>query len=374
MFNLSPEEKIILLLSRVQPSHEALESAVKLLTDNSRPIDLARLMEHASMNGVAPLLYCNLKSLNLVRQNAMDRLRSAYLRTVGENVRKGREMMRVLGLLREKGIAAIPLKGPVASDVIFGDPGLYPSGDLDILVKPSDLERTKKILLEAGYKEGEAREEDMLQSSYHILFDKDGYFLEVHWNLAFRYFDVPPLFWWEEAGVAEYEGVQLPVLSAERYVLYSIFRFYSHAFRPLRFFVLSAEIINKDEKVMDWPKLISSARKYKMERLVLFSLKLMRDLLDARIRQETVGRRVFGYGFLKRVILSGLFQEVKKIHLRMLIYTTLLDTPWDTTRVLLRRIFPPLSEVRLRYGLSGVSKKVYAYYLLNPLLMVIRRR
>jgi hypothetical protein len=371
--NLTPEEKIILLLSRVSPSPEALEEAGRIFKEHR--VDCPAMTKLAEMNGVTPLLYHNLKPLNIVPQDVMDRLKSASLRTVGENVRKAGEMIGIITRLREVGVEAIPLKGPVASDVIFGNPGLYPSSDLDILVRPSDLEGTKRALLEAGYREDRGTdEEDMLRGTYHLTFQNDRYVVEVHWTLAFRYFDIPSGFWWEDTGVMEYEGTEMRTLSAERYMLYTVFRLYRHAFRPLRFFVLIAEIIRKYRDEIVWEKLTSFAQTYRMERLLLFTLRLLKETLGAEVPEEILRRPVFGYRFLKRLVLSGLFSEVKRIHLRMLLYTFLQESPFDTAGVVLRRVFPLPSEIRLRYGLSAESRKVYLYYLLNPFLMVIRKR
>lgn len=371
--SLSPEEQIILLLARVNPSPTALEEAGSLLKDN--PVDFTKMVRSANMSGVSPLLYHNLKSLGGIPEKTMEEFRNAYLFTVKENIGNAAEMKRILMLLKMAGVEAIPLKGAIASDVILGNPGLYPAGDLDMLVRPSDLEGAKRALMDAGYKESDAMdEEDMLRSSYHLLFQQGRNVVEVHWKLAFRYFDIPADFWWEDVRGMEYEGVQMPALSAERYVLYTIFRLYSHAFRPLRFFVLIAEIINKYEKELDWPKLISCARKYKMERLVLFTLKLLNELLECPAPEEVVKRRFSGYHSLKRLVLSGLFQDIKKIHTRMLLFTALQQTPLDTLKVLSQRVFPPLSEVRLRYRLPAGSKKIYAYYLFNPVLLLLRKR
>jgi len=373
MSNLTPEEQLILLFSRVNPSPEVVAEAERILKEQR--VDLAVTTKLAAMNGVTPLLYHNLKRLDLVPQDVMERLRSACLLTLGENVRKAGEMIGIITRLKEAGVEAIPLKGPVASDVIFGSPGLYPSSDLDILVRPSDLERTKRALLEAEYREDTVTDErDMLRGTYHLTFRNDRYVLEVHWTLAFRYFDIPSGFWWEDTGVVEYEGTEMKTLSAERYILYTVFRLYRHAFRPLRFLVLIAEIIRKYQDEIVWKKLIALAHSYRMERLLLFTLRLLKETLGAGVPENIVQRPVYGYGLLRRLVLSGLFREVERIHPRMLLFTLLQKTPFDTAGVVLRRIFPPSSEIRLRYGLSAESKKVYFYYLMNPVLMVIRKR
>jgi hypothetical protein len=369
---MTSEEHLILLLSRVTPSPEALAEAERVLKGG---VDYPVMMRLAAMNGVTALIYHHLKPLDFVPQEVLDRLKGASLRTMGENVRKAAEMIGIITLLKEAGVEAVPLKGPVASDVIFGDPGLYPSGDLDILVRPSDLKKAASALLEAGYRKASGTdEEDMLRGSYHLTFHNGRDVVEVHWTLAFRYFDIPPEFWWEETGMMEYEGTEMKKLSPERYILYAVFRLYRHAFRPLRFLVLIAEIIRKYRDELAWGRTVSYARTFRMERLLLFTLRLLKETLGADVPEDIVRRPVFGYDILKRLVFSGLFREVKRIHPRMLLYTLLQETPADTLGVFLRRVFPLPSEIRLRYGLSAESKKVYFYYLMNPFLMLIRKR
>lgn len=373
-FSISPEEELILLLSRTSPSPDAMKDAEKILKDSEHQLDIENIAYLSNMNGVSPLLYHNLNGKNLVPETFVDQLRSAFLLTVMDNTKKAVEAMRIITFLRTNGIESIPLKGPIASDMILGNPGLYPSGDIDILVRPADLQKARRILPEAGYREGgELTGQDMLLSDYHLVFHDGRNVLEVHWKLSFRYFEVPPDFWWQETGMVHYEGMEIRTLAPERYLLYLIFRLYRHAFRPLRFLVLAAEVVNRLGDRTDWPKLLASAGEYRMGRLTIFTLKLLRDLIGARIPPEVTGRRIYGYGLLKRFVLSGIFQKAVRIHLRMLLYSVLQDTPLDTLKIVIRRVFPDPSEVRLRYRLPAGSKLTYLYYFLNPLLLLFKK-
>jgi hypothetical protein len=372
--NLNPEEELLLLLSRLNPSAEDEESAVNIICGEA-PMDYRRFLTLARLNLVSPLLYLNLRRVDGVPGYVMDELKKAYLTTVRNNARHARETMKLIGLLEKAGVEAVPLKGSLASDMIFGDPGLYPTGDIDLLVRSQSMEKAKEALLGAGYRESYGENEaDFLESSYHLIFHDGGYSVEVHWNLVKWAFQAPPDFWWEGASKSRYEGAELTLLSPERYLLYATFHLFTHRFSPLKFLVLVSGLITKYRTEMDWDRLLSSAKSLGMKRLVLFTIRLSHDLLGTDVPGPLLNRNIRGYTLLKNVVLSGLFREVTRTYVRLALFTTLLDAPWETARVLLRRIFPPLSEVRLRYGLSGVSKKVYAYYLLNPLLMVIRKR
>jgi hypothetical protein len=70
------------------------------------------------------------------------RLRDARVRSVLEEV---------LSLLARAGVVPIALKGPVLADRVYPDPALRYSGDLDLLVPASELERSVEALQAAGF-------------------------------------------------------------------------------------------------------------------------------------------------------------------------------------------------------------------------------
>ncbi len=369
------EEKLVLLLSRTHLSPEVMEHVKGLIQKEHPSPDYNRITELAAKNGVAPLLWNNIKETDIFPENIRARLRNIYLLTVKNNMLNSNETMRIIALLKDKGIRCIPLKGALASEMIFGNIGLYPAGDIDILVRPSDLYQAEKILNEAGYKKMKGvDEQDLISSHYHFIFQNDkNDIVELHWNLVKRYFHVSPDFWWEDTGKTRYEGLEIIVLSVERYLMYTIFRLFDHCFRPLKFLVIIAGIIDRYEKEIEWNRLIVFSKRYKMERLVIFTLKILHELLGVRIPEDMKNRKIHGHSFFKRNVISGNFHEIERPHLRMFTYTFLLDSPLSFSRMIMKRILPDMGEIRLRYGLSERSKKIYAYYLLNPLLILLKK-
>ena len=58
---------------------------------------------------------------------------------------------KILATLATEGIAAAPLKGPTLGLSLYREPGRRPSGDIDILVCPGDLERAAAVIAGLGY-------------------------------------------------------------------------------------------------------------------------------------------------------------------------------------------------------------------------------
>ncbi|MEW6585167.1 MAG: nucleotidyltransferase family protein, partial [Nitrospirota bacterium] len=358
----------------LNPAGSLIGEIRDLLQDGSEALDFGWIFDCAVKNEVAPFLYYNLKAMDNIPAAVLERFRNSYLYAVRKNVINAEEMLRVLRSLEKGGVEAIPLKGSLASEIIFGNPGLYPATDIDILVRRDDLEGAGKIITEAGYSKNDMIAGDLLSSHYHLLYRKDDHYLELHWNLAKRYFETDPEFWWEESRDMEYAGAAVKTLSPERYIMYAIFRLFDHGFRPLKFSVFVYGLASKYSASIDWGKLVHLARTYKMERVVGFTLKLIGELFGTPCSYDIQSAKVLGYDFFKKKVIAGIFAEAERPHLDMLIYTFLLDSPAEFAKVISDRFFPRMSEIRLRYGLPAGSKKAYAYYLANPVLMIIKRR
>jgi hypothetical protein len=184
-------------------------------------------------------------------------------------------------------------------------------------------------------------------------------------------------FWWEGARREDYNGEGITLLSPEKYLMYSVFRLFSHDFHPLKFLVFTAELINNYGPGMNWSDLSFWSKKYRMSRLMFFTMKLTHELLGAGVPEEIVRRAVPAYSVMAREVLRNLFGEMKRPFARRVVFLFLLDSPFDVMKGLLGRLFPGRGELRLRYGLHGGSGRAYLYYLLNIFLLpliILRRR
>lgn len=369
MSNPALFEKLFLQLSRSSVDNETgVEGHVR------DDIDWAVLSILALRNGVAGFVYRNTKDQDIFPEQIQQELQSVYRFTTFCNLDQLAQVIKILRLLSANDIQAIPLKGVIASELIFQDLGVYPSGDIDILVHPADLSVVKKILIDSGYSSVVGiQEEDLLINHYHLMFHNGHHLLEVHWNLAKRYVEIPPDFWWQDVRTVRWKDMDVVELAPEKYILYTIFRLFDHCFYPLRFLVLIAGIVDTYSNEICWDTLLAEAKKYKMRRLTLFTLKLLRDVLGTSIPDRILQNKIMGEGVLKKLILSGIFKGVKRPHVRMFVYSSLLDGPVNIGKVLLGRLFPSKGELCLRYKLNHGSSKVWLYYLMNPVMLFFRR-
>lgn len=84
-----------------------------------------------------------------------DRLRERFARSAREaqweNLIKMKEFASMAALFIKGGIPIIPLKGVALTRRVYKDAPLRRMGDIDLLIKPADLERARALLAGAGF-------------------------------------------------------------------------------------------------------------------------------------------------------------------------------------------------------------------------------
>ena len=331
----------------------------------------------ALRHGVAAAIQENLRKFGSAPAESKDRFEGIYRSCLRSNILKISEIDRIAESLKAEGIEWISLKGAVASEIISGDIGLYPADDIDILVKPEDIDKCRNVLERMGYELMDREFDDFrdyfLKERYHISFSRENHVVEVHWNLLFRYFTADPHFWWQDSFVVESSGRNYRFLSPERDVLYNVFRAFSKGFSRLKFLLLLKEIIGYSKGSLDWVELSRYADSFGMKGVVAITLRLVRDRLDGDVPDSIVdikGTRLrYLYGHAIKLLQRG--EEAKATEKVFLAFMK--DDMIDAAGVLLRRIFPSRGEIVSRYGTHNNPLQTAAQYLLNPLKMLVNR-
>ena len=101
----------------------------------------------ASLHSVAPLLYYRLKQHTLaIPDDVAILFKDAYLNNIARNVRLYAELTRILQCFQDANIPVVVLKGAHLAEVIYGNIGLRPMGDVDLLVQKDDLKKVDREL------------------------------------------------------------------------------------------------------------------------------------------------------------------------------------------------------------------------------------
>lgn len=337
-------------------------------------IDWGKFVRLVVRHGLAGFVYLQNKNDTFLPEGSAERLKECYRSAGISNLLQFAELIKIIKVLDAEGVDVVPLKGVLDAQEIFGNLAVYPSSDIDLLVQESKLTHLPDVLNRLGYNPIETiAESDLLASHYHLIYRKNAFLIEIHWNLVKRYFQVPAEFWWDGVQKRNCDGIEASRLSAEKYLLYLMFRLFDHQFSPLKFWVHFGGVVQNCKNV-DWDKLLESARYIGMERLALFSLCVVHDLLGISVPAAVIEGRSLAYGIVKNLVVWHSMNESKYPHLIMAIFALYLLPPLVATRVFLSMLFPPSSEIRLRYQLPLSSKRVYLHKILNPILMIFRRK
>lgn len=191
-------------------------------------VDWEALWEMASAERVAPLLYHAARRSDLLPSWLIDRCRSEYVETGAHNTLRMRELAGVIAKLSDHQIDLIVLKGAALAGQVYGNLGLRPMLDIDLLIRRDDVRSAQSVLESLGY-ERQGREitpGSTLAFENEIGFskrDRLDWSLELHWSLFDspyyqRRLSVDAL--WATAQPIRIEGVPAYSLSPELLVLY----------------------------------------------------------------------------------------------------------------------------------------------------------
>lgn len=103
------------------------------------------------------------------------------------------ELCKVTDRLKTAGIDTVALKGPMVSHQYYGDFSLRECNDLDILVKPHNIQAAYDILVEMGYELTEVlwntpKQKAIYHKTYHhynLYNTSNNVMIELHWRLHF---------------------------------------------------------------------------------------------------------------------------------------------------------------------------------------------
>ncbi len=119
--------------------------------------DWTALVAEAESQALAPLVFHHLDAFaDLCPAEARRSLRLLYLRHRHRNTILGQTLAEALGVLHGASINVLILKGAALCQTIYGDHGLRPMRDIDLLVSKEQGERAQEVLIGLGFTESSA--------------------------------------------------------------------------------------------------------------------------------------------------------------------------------------------------------------------------
>lgn len=195
------------------------------------------------------------------------------------------ELMRLLAAFQEKGIAAIPIKGPILALLSFGNLAWREFDDLDILVRRRDIHRVMDLLVSMGYRPERVmapeQEAAFIRSehAFRYLRDRDQMVVEIHWRLQDRYLSFPldTEELWNRASSVNVFGKQVLCLSLEDTVLFLCMHGAKHYWERLEWIACIPAVLRANPAIQ-WRLVLDRAARLGGIRILQLGLLLAHDL------------------------------------------------------------------------------------------------
>jgi hypothetical protein len=282
---LGAEWALLLECAKLHPDPQRL---VVLLRAPLQWTSLIALAENHSVLGLTAARLANYSEDAILPENreSLCAWRRAYtLFTMNLTV----EMFRLFEVFAASQVEALVIKGPVLSARCYGDPGLRQYGDLDLIVRNKDIQRSTELMIGLGYEPSvplTAIQAKKIPGEYVFRQSTTKLLIEFHTEHTFRYHPRPlPLekLFKRQARV-NIDSHKVPALSPEDELILICIHGAKHFWEQLSYIADVAAFVATQE--LDWERVESAAEEVGGERMLYVGLRLAADLLDAPLPEK----------------------------------------------------------------------------------------
>jgi SAM-dependent methyltransferase len=182
------ERDLIKRAVRVGPPGAAIDE----VDPEHEQVDWQRLVDLARAHGVLALVARSLKSRGWpgVPAEVVQTLVDYRAALAARNLFLTRQLLGLVDLLASHGITALPYKGPLLAAYAYGDVGMRPFNDLDLVLAEGDVLRARSLLISHGYQSLSPRTDSErpgeLPPGYAVALRRadEQVLVELHWRLA----------------------------------------------------------------------------------------------------------------------------------------------------------------------------------------------
>src|SRR5262249_7102463 len=276
------EFQLLLRCARSQPDVGSVRDLV------NQGVNWKTLIELARRHGVRPMLFQSLKSAcwDSVSQAAQLELEHFYMTNVTKNLLFTRELLRLLGLIRQDGIPVATLKGAVLADSVYGALPLREFCDLDLLVHQADVNKVEDILTACGY-QADFPDRDYRSAflsypgQYAFRQSQTGISIDLHWRLTSKIvaFPLDSAGIWPKLVQVTIAGRTVPTLAHDDLALFLAAHGTKEGWLSLKWVCDFAELLRKYQDI-DWVAVLDRAHRSHSSRSLLLATDLAPTLFD----------------------------------------------------------------------------------------------
>ena len=394
-YNSLPEElAFVSKLAYISPSYNKENTYIN--SSELENIDWNRFLQFCTFHQLSPLIYYNITHILNFRlpDKIMSTLKHKYIANLFYMDKLCNELARVMQGFQDNNVFTVTYKGPVLAQVLFGDPSLRISGDLDLLVNPNDLPIVHSLMLSWGYSPltlfGDKEIQSLIESDrkHHIHYTHTvkSIHVEIHWKLFDSYIS-PYQFDNFKNYIDEYETVQLngvsyPVCASNLVFITLCLHGSKHIWGRLRWLIDIMKLLEQSD-TLNWSQIYQIAKDNKFLPVIGQTLSLLKIifhyspplhsdfLYDSPKNTQLVQMVLKGYNVFRKQDNQHVFSFHTRLNRK---YLYLLFSSRKTKmKQILWFVIPLIRPSQNDFDMLTLPRLLYPlYYLLRPLLGVIR--
>ena len=362
----------------------APERIERIASWNLAVLDWSEVLRLAEHHGVLPLAARTLIEHARGLPAEVERtLRSAYQANLRSSLWFAAELARIMQHFERRQLRAIPYKGAVLAQSLYGDLGLRSFSDLDFLISSADFERAKQGLSEIGYRPSSdltpAVERLWLRTGYERAFDSAAgkNLVELQWALLPHFYgvDLSVEELMARAGRIVVGECEMASLALEDLLLVLCLHAAKHLWTRLIWISDIAETLRT--QTIDYSLVFSQARTLGIARILGVSFWLVKNMLRTGIpeaAEEMIAADprvpVLGSEFAERLARGAAYDFVSIEYFRLIL--KLRERRGDRLRYLWRLFWTPgvgdIAAVRLPEALFPLYRIVRVGRLMRKLV------
>jgi len=277
---------LLLYIARRDTDPDHLRSLIK------HDLDWDYLLALAYTHGLLPLLHKHLAT-DLVPAHVLSRLKRESVANSQNVLHLTGRQLRVYKLFKENNVPVALFKGPLLSQMAYGEMSLRQAGDIDLLINRRDFIQARLLLESLGYEMTPrltpAQLSSHLSNHCEIQFMRDEWLtvVDLHWDLAPRsfVFGVKPEDVMSRLQAVSLAGTTVETFGAEDLLLYQAMHGAKHLWRRLEWISCLAESLRATTTI-NWDTLVDRAAKAHATRILALGLRLVEEFSDAPIPSE----------------------------------------------------------------------------------------
>ncbi len=222
----------------------------------------------------------------------------AFFESVAVSLLYDELLKEILVSFSEREIPLILLKGPSTAIEFYRPREVRPYGDLDILIREEDFERTRDLFLDSGFRVANPEGETIRKKYFNsVTFSKKlarEIEVDLHWETMLVSWNKQPFLsseeTWRDMRWLDSPGGKLPVLAPHRLILYlSIHLAFHHQLGRMLTLCDLDLIVQKFGTKIDWEEIVRESKAMRIRKAVYYSLRLAATLIETKVPGEVLG-------------------------------------------------------------------------------------